>query len=243
MNEFKKDSSPALPEYQKIFDQSYIGLDMSPEAYSKMMLQVYKESGVFNRLASGESLKVLCTSTSSGIKDSAFLSALESELKKFPRVVESRVYFSDFTIKDGETIISPPAQYDHFHVEAVVFDDLLLPFPENLFAVVQQRLGSLYHAAQRDRESKSASTENEYPNTKKLLKELLSVVETGGFLFFDGKRDLKNDGITSTAELMQYSTKIGFDECTQKILDSAGIKTKVSIVGSRGSSVICIRKE
>lgn len=174
--------------------------DLSPEEFAKSMMEVFKASGVLN-LIEKEKISILASSVSAGKKDWEFLKHLDDYLDKLKTFQRPSIVLTDFALtKERKSVIKKPGQtYKNLDFHVTACDSYNLPFRENEFQVLYERLGALYHAADEDITKK---TEGKF--TQEILEEYKRVVAPDGQIIIDW---INSRVPVSTAEEINKATK------------------------------------
>jgi SAM-dependent methyltransferase len=150
--------------------------------FASSMMEAFKRSGILD-LVKKQEVSMLVSSVSTGEKDWEFLKQLDGHLGKLKKFHRPSVVLTDFTLTEEEKksiIKKPEKEYENLDARIVACDSYHLPFKENEFQVLYERLGALWHAAEEDdkRHGEGALVQN-------ILKEYKRVVEPGGKIIFD----------------------------------------------------------
>ena len=118
------------------------------------------------------------------------------------------------TEEEKKSIIKKPEQgYENLDTQVVACDSYDLPFRENEFQVLYERLGALWHAAHEDlaRSGEGALVQN-------MLEEYKRVVKPGGKIIFDcadrvvsPPPTVKVISMTINKDIRSFFEKVGFE--------------------------------
>lgn len=236
-----KESSKPIDAYKNPFDRAYQHFDTPPKGYSAGLLHAYEMAGMVSRMKRGEALTILATSTAAGVRDAQFCKDLEAVLTQYGTRSVSTVILSDFTTNDHGTIIEQPQQYPHLRVSRMVADDRMIPLGDASVDVVQQRLGSLYHAAEDDRaDARMRGDVPDLQGVKAILAEFLRVLKVGGVLVFDAWADKQR--VQSTVDMMHTDRRESYEDTVGSLCADIGVPVEVSVTEHDRATFIVVRK-
>lgn len=194
--------------------------DTNPARFADSMMKIFKKSGILD-LMEEEKISVLASSVSTGRKDWEFLQKLDNHLGKLEKLHRPSVTLTDFALKEkngemGSIIKRPEQEYKNLDARIVACDSYHLPFKENEFNVLYERLGALWHAAEED-----INRDADGKLVKTLLKEYKRVVKPGGKIIVDWASLISP--YYSTAEKIHEAVH----ENVKSFLKKSGFKTEI----------------
>lgn len=212
------------PFYKKEFQEKYakspwseVEPDTDPEEFVDSMIKTFEDSGILD-LIKKERVSMLAPSVSTGKKDWAFLKKLDEQLEKSGKFHRPSIILTDFALTEkGKSIIKKPEEeFKNLDARIVACDSYHLPFKENEFNVIYERLGALWHAADEDikERGKGALIRN-------IIEEYKRVVKPNGKIIFD--YNTRRGPAYSTSGRIHAAT----NEDAIVFLKKLGLKTEV----------------
>jgi len=174
--------------------------DLSPEEFAKSMMEIFKTSGVLN-LIEKEKISILASSVSTGKKDWKFLKNLDEYLGTLKTFQRPSIVLTDFALtKERKSVIKKPEQiYKNLDFHISTCDSYNLPFRENEFHVLYERLGALYHAADEDKIQETGGK-----LTRGMVNEYKRIIVPNGKIIIDW---INSKVPVSTAEEVERAAK------------------------------------
>jgi len=194
--------------------------DISAKEFANLMMENFQASGIFD-LIKKEKVSMLASSVNTGERDWKFLQQLDDYLGELKKLHRPSVTLTDFALteKEGKSIIQKPEKkYKNLDARIVACDSYHLPFKENEFNVLYERLGALWHAADEDMQQHGEGT-----LVRNLLEEYKRVVKPGGKIIFDwvsGHRVMP----PATAQMIRRAAK----EEVKKFLTNLGFEFEIT---------------
>ena len=156
--------------------------DISAKEFANLMMENFQTSGTLD-LIKKEKVSMLASSVNTGERDREVLQQLDGYLGELNKFHRPSVTLTDFALteEDGKSIIQKPEKkYKNLDARIVACDSYHLPFRENEFQILYERLGALWHAADEDMQK-----HGEGALVRNLLEEYKRVVKPGGKIIFD----------------------------------------------------------
>lgn len=196
------------------------GRDISAKEFANLMMENFKTSGTLD-LIKNERVSMLASSVNTGERDRELLQQLDGYLGKLKEFHVPSVTLTDFALteEEGKSIIrKPEKKYKNLDARIVACDSYHLPFKDDEFQVLYERLGALWHAADEDMQQYG-----EGALVRNLLEEYKRVVKPGGKIIFDwvsGHRVMP----PATAQMIRRAVK----EDVKKFLTELGFKFEIT---------------
>jgi len=193
--------------------------DISAKEFANRMMENFKTSGILD-LIKKEKVSMLASSVNTGERDLEFLQQLDDYLGQIKELHKPAVTLTDFALteEEGKSIIKKPEKYKNLDARIVACDSYHLPFKDNEFHVLYERLGALWHAADEDMQQ-----HHDGALVKNLLEEYKRVVKPGGKIIFDW---VSGHRVTppATAQMIRRAAK----EEVKKFLTNLGFEFEIT---------------
>jgi len=177
--------------------------DISAENFASLMMENFKTSGILD-LMTKEKVAMLASSVNTGERDWEVLRQMDDYLGKQKKFHRPFVTLTDFALTEEEEksiIQKPEKNFKNLDAQVVACDSYHLPFKDNEFNVLYERLGALWHAADEDMQQNG-----EGALVRNLLEEYKRVVKPGGKIILDwvsGRRVMP----PATAQMIRRAAK------------------------------------
>lgn len=156
--------------------------DISAKEFANLMMKNFRLSGILDLMAK-EKVAMLASSVNTGDRDLEFLRQLNGYLGEQKKFHRPSVTLTDFALTEEEEksiIQRPEEKFKNLDTQVVACDSYHLPFKDNEFNVIYERIGALWHAADEDMQKNG-----EGALVQNLLEEYKRVIKPGGKIIFD----------------------------------------------------------